>query len=93
MNIELEKEEWELLVKVCGHLSNLAQKTSQQIEQKQKEVIEERREAEKKKVTFYLTEEEFRKFDQIHGKRIIEGNKLDRSDLICEMIRQYEEEN
>lgn len=91
MNIDLEKEEWELLVKVCAHLSNLAQKTTQKIEERQKEFDQEKREEEKKKATFYLTDDELKKFDRIYGQRIIEGNKIDRSALICEMIRQYEE--
>lgn len=48
----------------------------------------------KKKVTYYLTEKENKKFEEIYARRLTSGNKTDRSSLICEAIRLlYRNEN
>lgn len=54
----------------------------------QKDGIEEKQEI-KHKVTFYLPESVLRAFDKIYAERILQGNKIDRSALISEIIKSY----
>lgn len=45
----------------------------------------------KTKVSLYLTDEAMKKFDEIYARRILAGNKTDRSDIISEMIMAFRE--